>query len=120
MAENAVGRLKQTSALNPCLWLCGIMIPGCLVAAHYAVGAIQVAVIVLTFLPVVLFGFGFIYLLVKAPDKLRSEDFEIRKQALELIEEKGGSISILGTSVEAIANPDRSPSRHGKDDVTDE
>ena len=47
---------------------------------------------------------GFIYFAISDPDKLRSEQYELRKTALSMIEEKGDSIPIEATSVEAIAN----------------
>ena len=47
---------------------------------------------------------GFIFFAISDPDKLRSEQYELRKTALSMIEEKGDSIPIEATSVEAIAN----------------
>lgn len=105
-AEHAVGRLKVSTALNSVLWLCGIICPLGMLTACYVQGWVQIAILTLTFLPILLFATGFLYFLLRDPDKLRSEDFEIRKQALELIEEKGGKIPMLETSVTDIANPE--------------
>jgi hypothetical protein len=66
---------------------------------------IQIALLVLAFLPTCLFGIGFIYLLLKDPDKLQSEDYQLHKRALDIIEEKGGQIQVLATSLESITNP---------------
>jgi hypothetical protein len=51
------------------------------------------------------------------PEKLQSEDYQLRKQALELIQEKGVRFPIEAASVEAIANP-KLPSlpAHSKED----
>jgi len=106
LAQAAMGRLKVSSALNPCLWLCGIVVPSGLVAAIYSSGGLQIAWIVLVFVPIVLFAFAFIYFVFTDPDKLRSEEYELRKQALEMIEEKGGRIPLTETSITAITNPD--------------
>jgi hypothetical protein len=40
------------------------------------------------------------------PDRLQSESFQLRKQALELIEEKGSLAIIDASSIEVISNPD--------------
>ena len=54
-------------------------------------------------------AFGFLYFTIRDPNKLRSEQYELRKTALSMIEEKGDSIPIDVTSVEAIANLTYSP-----------
>ena len=88
--SQTVGKLRVKSALNPILWLCGIVV-----------------VPVLIFLPVSVAVLGFLVLLVFDRDKLQSEDFQIRKQSLELIQEKGDPVPINATSIDAIANPGR-------------
>ena len=42
-------------------------------------------------------------------DRLHSEDYQIRAQALRLIEEKGGRIKVEPASVEGIATTGQSP-----------
>ena len=104
LAETAVTRLKVRSALDPCLWLVGIVTPVGLLAAMFTTGAAQLASLCLMITPVALFGIGFLYFMVRDPDKLRSEQYELKKQALELIEEKGERFRVASASVEAIAN----------------
>ena len=106
LAQEAIGRLKVSSALNPCLWLCALVIPSGLFGANKSTGWLQGACLVLTFVPVILFSIAFLYFMFKDPDKLRSEEYELRKQALEIIEEKGGRIPLTGTSIASIANPE--------------
>ena len=48
-------------------------------------------------------------------DKLQSEDYQIRKQSLELIQEKGDPVPVRATSIDAITNPGR-PKLDDKDD----
>ena len=36
-------------------------------------------------------GLGFVVFLLRDPDKLQSEDYQIRKRTLEMIGEKGGN-----------------------------
>ena len=95
----AGGRLTVRSALNPILWLCAIVSIPC--ATIY--GLIQsrpVWLAVLAFLPVSAAIFGFLFLLFFDRDKLQSEEYQIRKRSLELIEQKGGKYAIDATTVE--------------------
>ena len=109
MAEHALGRLKVSSALNPCLWLCALAFPFGIIGAIFSTGMVQIACLALIFIPVVIFAIAYLYFMVTNPDKLRSEEYELKKLALSLIEEKGGAIPIAESSVEAIANYDYQP-----------
>ena len=105
--SQTVGKLRVKSALNPILWLCGIVVvPGIWMASRQQSG-VPTWLIVLIFLPVSVAVLGFLVLLVFDRDKLQSEDFQIRKQSLELIQEKGDPVPINATSIDAIANPGR-------------
>ncbi len=103
---SAAGKLRVRSALNPALYFLLIGVPAGLYLLGIG-GGILPAVIgaMLICIPIVVFAVGFIYFMIKDPDKLRSEEYELRKTALTMIEQKGGAISIVETSVEAIANP---------------
>jgi hypothetical protein len=50
--------------------------------------------------------FGFIYLLFNDRDKLQSEEYQIRKQAIELIEQKGDLHPQLLSVIDVVANPE--------------
>ena len=105
--SQTVGKLRVKSALNPILWLCGIVVvPGIWMASRQQSG-VPTWLIVFIFLPVSVAVFGFLVLLVFDRDKLQSEDFQIQKQSLELIQEKGDPVPINATSIDAIANPGR-------------
>lgn len=103
-AEQALAKIKVSSALNPALWLCGFAIPFGLTGAHFSAGPVQAVCLTIAAAPVALFVYAYIYFMHKSPDKLRSEEYELRKMALELIEEKGGEIPLTPSSVEAISN----------------
>lgn len=106
LAEQALSRLRVSSALNPCLWLCALAIPFGIVGAIWTTGIVQIACLTLVFIPVAIFAIAYMYFMFVSPDKLRSEEYELRRVALSLIEEKGGSIPVAVSSVEAIANYD--------------
>ncbi len=104
-AFDAVEKLTVRSALNPMLWLCGLVtIPALIVAV--CVPVVPDWLVWLAFIPVVAVLVGFFYLLVVDRDKLQSESYQLRKQALELIEQKGDIQAIPSTSIEVISNPD--------------
>jgi hypothetical protein len=106
LALRSAGRLRVRSALNPCLLMLSLCIPaGLYLASESKSALLQIAGIGLIFVAVIIFAVGFFYFMVKNPDKLRSEDYEIRMHALTMIERKGDPIPIALTSVEAIANP---------------
>ena len=99
-----LGKLRVKSALNPALWLCGIvLIPGIWMASQR--DKVPTWLIVLIFLAISVPAIGYFVLLVVDRDKLQSEDYQIRKQSLELIQEKGEPVPVDAKSIEAIALP---------------
>lgn len=97
------GRLRVQSALNPVLWLCGLITtPSVLVLAFSK--APPVWLIWLIIAPVAVAIFGFLFLLFFDRDKLQSEDYQLKKRSLELIEQKGMSGPIIDDAV-AIVSP---------------
>ena len=104
-AIDAGGRLRVKSALNPILWLCAIITIPCVSALAYIDPPAPIWLVILAFIPVICAAFGFIFLLVIDRDKLQSEDYQIRKQSLELIQQKGDALPISSASIQSIANP---------------
>lgn len=82
------GKLRVRSALNPILWLCAIVSVPSLAAAALSTSSPS-WLISLAFVPVCAAVLGFFFLLVVDRDKLQSEDYQIRKRSLEIIEQKG-------------------------------
>ena len=97
------GRLKVQSALNPALWLCAIISTPALCVAGFSESPPN-WLPWLIIIPVVIACLGFIFLLIFDRDKLQSEDYQIRKRSLELIEQKGmGSPVSLASSNDIVA-----------------
>jgi hypothetical protein len=105
-SHDASVRLKVRSTLNPMLWLCGIVCPVCFGFSLALDGALRVVLVALGGLPIVVACASYVLLMFRRPDDLKSEEFQLRKMALELIEEKGGRIQIESVSVNEITNPD--------------
>lgn len=103
--QDAAVRLQVRSALNPLLWLCAICTPLTFLYAYFSNGPTQVALLVIGSLPVVCACGAYIYWMIVAPDRLHSEDYQLRRQALQMIHEKGGRAGVLASSVIAITNP---------------
>jgi hypothetical protein len=106
-AQSAATNLRVKSALNPMLWLCGIVSLPCFLLSYWAHGLEPLAttLVYVGSVPIVGTVVGFLYLMVAAPEKLQSEDYQIRHETLELIKQKGSSVEILPSSLTAITNP---------------
>lgn len=106
-------RLRVKSALNPALWICAIVtMPGLFLCVQLAPPPSWL--IVLIFLPVVIACLGFLFLLVFDSDKLQSEDFQIRKQSLEMLQQQSDDPAPrLIEAVEMISNPQALPAGDG-------
>jgi len=105
IAQNAAVRLHVRSALNPLLWLCAICSPIAFVLACFVSGIIQVALLSVGSLPIVCACGAYIYWMLVSPNRLHSEDYQLRQQASELIHEKGSKEGLFANSVIAITNP---------------
>jgi hypothetical protein len=98
----AGGRLKVRSALNPILWLCAIVSGPALIIALFR-SPPPTWFIVAIFLPISAAVFGFIFLLLFDRDKLQSEEYQLRKRSLELIEQKGSEPIVIDAATEIVA-----------------
>ena len=117
-AIEAGGRLTVRSALNPILWLCAIIsIPGLVVISINISPPLWL--VIFTCAPVLTAIFGFVYLLFVDRDKLQSEDYQLRKMSLELVEQKGDAEPLLleAEEIEAIPEPKLSDLADGEEDT---
>jgi hypothetical protein len=72
----------------------------------FATGVFPIWAITISCCPVVFTIFGFVFLLVFDRDKLQSEEFQIKKMSLEIIEQKGDPGPTLATDIrEIISDP---------------
>lgn len=89
VAGNAAEKIRQDSALNPALWLCGIVMPIGLAGAYLFGGILQAVFAIVAVLPVIVACGGFVYLLLNDPDRLQSEDYQIKHETISTIITKG-------------------------------
>lgn len=101
----AGGRLTVRSALNPILWLCGIItIPTLIAGTFYP--ELANWIVAVGSAPVVVALFGFLFLLFFDRDKLQSEEYQIKKRTIELAQQKGDAFPVTIDPEAAIENPD--------------
>ncbi len=103
--QSSIERVSVKNALNPVLWVCGLIAVPAMVTLGFSPNPSWVH-ITLALVPVAVALFAFLYFMFTDPDRLQSESFQLRKQALELIEEKGSLAVVEGSSIEVISNPD--------------
>ena len=77
----------------------------CFLAAYFFDDNIQIYLVIVGSLPIIALVLGFVGFAVLDPKRLQSEDYQIRQQTLNLIEQRGGHINVDTISLDAIANP---------------
>lgn len=103
--RDAVISLKVNTGLNSALWICGVVTVPALILATFGPEALRNPLLVIASVPVGIYGIGFLYFMLKDPDRLQSEKFRIESRALDIVQEKGGDLSIAAADFEIIANP---------------
>lgn len=96
--------LNVKSVLNPILWLCGITTPICFIAAYFFNdnSLIQNSLILVGSLPIVVGCFSFVYFSFKDPNKLQSEDYQLKHETLKIIQTKSISVEVDAISLERL------------------
>lgn len=108
LAQSAAQKLRVRSALNPILWLCGIATPICFVGAYIFRDYSHIFQLLIYSgpAPIVVACVGFVYFAIFRPEKLQSEDYQLRHESLQIIQQKTGQTTLYPSSLEAIANPE--------------
>jgi len=104
-SSKAAQGLRVRSALNPLLWLCAIATPICAGAAYLFRGAPWIAGVFasIAVLPVVTACAGYVYFALRMPDKLQSEDYQLRHETLQIIQLRGNASTVDPAVLERIA-----------------
>lgn len=99
----AGGRVYVRSALNPALWLCAIVGTPCFVILGVNPNPHPIVIWILG-LVVGTAVLGFLFLLAFDRDRLHSEDYLIRRQTLDIIEDKASKKAIDASLVPTISS----------------
>jgi hypothetical protein len=107
-SQSAATRLVVKSALNPMLWLSAITFSLCLVPVYFLADQPELrwAILCIGSLPVVVACFQALYFSVRAPERLQSEHYQLRREFLQQVFQKGKRQLLDETSMQAIFNPE--------------
>lgn len=95
------------TAINPLLWLVGIVTPLSLVLAVAAGDALmRTAMLGLASLPVVVTIVAYFVLVFRDPDRLQSEEYRLRQRALQMLYKKGANAEVVDATKEIARTED--------------
>jgi hypothetical protein len=116
-AVEAGTRLTVKSALNPVLWLCAIVTVPSFISFGFVMNP-PTWWVALAVSPVAAAIFGFFFLLFFDRDKLQSEEYQLKKQSLELIQEMGDKTPrvMSADDLDALAEPSRPMLEEGREE----
>ena len=97
----------RSNVIQPILWACAVLSTPCLGMAVRAQGWIQIALVAFAAIPASLLAISYLYFMFTNPDRLQSERFQSQARALDLIESKGGRVSVSASDILNITNPSR-------------
>ena len=106
LSQGAAQKLQVKSALNPILWLCGITTPLFLVACYCFKQDVflKEVMAIASLVPMTVACISYGFLVVFKPDKLQSEEYQIRQQSLQIIQEKASKVHIDPVSLNAMSD----------------
>ena len=105
-----------SSALNPLLWLTGIVSPLSLVLAAWLSDVFLREVLLgLAVLPVLATIVAYFLFMFRDPDRLQSEEYRLRRDALSMIYKHGASPATLKATSELVRLEDGRGGRRGKE-----
>jgi hypothetical protein len=106
LATEALRGVKRTNAVQAICWVCLVVsVPCFYLAVKSPPGLMQIALTIAGFIPIGLFTVAYLYFMFKDPDRLHSEDFQLKSRSLDIIETKSGPMTIGTTSLQNILNP---------------
>jgi len=86
--------------------MCGVVtVPALFVAATFAPDPLRMPLFYLACVPVGITAIAFVFFMLTDPDRLQSERYRIETRVLDIVEEKGGEVTLEATSLQAVANP---------------
>jgi hypothetical protein len=106
-SHSNIARHISKNALNPILFLCLIATPICFVMAYLFKGDALISRSLLAggILPVLIGCGAYIGFAIFKPEKLQSETYQLRHEAMQLVAQKGKSFLVSEVSLEVISNP---------------
>lgn len=104
--SSAIGRIRVKSVVDNFIRFVLILVVFIIVAAIFKIPEwLLVFFIVMLALSFITMLFVYIYFSIKNPDYLRSEDYHLRKQSMEILGDKDNYLPIDAKEIRGIANP---------------
>ncbi len=104
--DSLAKQISVKSAVNPTLWACVVISLPLFILGASTHGIKSFVFIGLGLIPVATFVYSYIYLLMTAPNFLRSEEYQIRAESLKLLGDKDNMLQArAGDVVAIISNP---------------
>lgn len=104
--SSAIGRIKIKSIVDSLIRFILLQILFIGVAAFQNLPQwILIVLVLMVVLSFTLMGYLYIYFSIKNPDYLRSEDYHLRKQSMEILGDKDNYLPIDAKEIRGIANP---------------
>ena len=104
--SSAIGRIKIKSIVDNLIRFILLQILFIGVAAFQNLPQwILIVLVLMVVLSFTLMGYLYIYFSIKNPDYLRSEDYHLRKQSMEILGDKDNYLPIDAKEIRGIANP---------------
>ena len=108
LSQNAAQALRVRSALNPMLWLTAIATPLCFGGAwiFQETPWVLTVCVIAALMPLTVATAGFVFFALSSPEKLQSEEYQLRHETLEIIQSRRWATAIAPETIERIASID--------------
>ncbi|MEK7658743.1 MAG: hypothetical protein AAB352_02640 [Patescibacteria group bacterium] len=103
-------QVSSKSAVNPSLWACLVVSLPLFLLASKTAGILSFCFFGIAILPVVAFLISYIYLIFKNPKYLRSEEYQLRAEAMNLIGDKDNPLHADADDIVSVINNPMLPS----------
>lgn len=103
-------QVSSKSAVNPTLWACLVISLPLFLLSKNSNGLLAIMFFTVACLPIVIFTISYFYLLFKNPKYLRSEGYQLRAEAMNLIGDRDNPFHGNARDIiDVIGNPELPP-----------
>lgn len=96
---------KHKSAVQPILWSFVLLCFPCFfLATNTTYRILQISLVIIGAVPVLLFTVAYLYFMIKDPERLHSEEYQLRRRVLDILVTKGGKIKTKEVNIGLITD----------------
>jgi hypothetical protein len=119
--KEGLASVRRKNAVEPAAWLCAIVSLPCFFwAIRTSSKPVQIALFVIGVVPIALFVGAYLYFMITDPDRLHSEEFQLKSRSLSAVEAKGGVLEINPVDLTVNPIPSRKRLLDGRGEDTDD